>query len=192
MPTDIRGRRRVGGGHNIPVALNADPVFNAQYFREVVAGGDIYATLGEVTPSQPASPEVATEFAPLGNAIPQSVSPHDYYTFHLGDIFFPGAPAWVLDQKTETPLMCMWGNGLLLAPNRGFQAYPDIAPLYYPTLPRVATPWGAIAKYPWSVGVLPGVSGIGQSPQLSPEIPLSDLNWNPEANVDFEPPRSDY
>lgn len=183
--SDPRSRRRVGGGHNIPSTLNLDPMAYAAYFRQEVTGGDINTTLGEVTPSQPAPPQEATEFAPTGNAQPTPISPHDFYTFHLGDLFFPGAPAWVLDQKTETPLMCLWGNGLLLAPNRGFQAYAPIPPLYYPTLPRVATPWGAAAAYPWGVPV---------SQEFSAEVPIvgNAADWNPEANVNFDPTRSDY
>jgi hypothetical protein len=191
MRTDMRERRRIGGGHNIPTLLNLDPAAYARYFTPVVAGTDLYGTLGEVTPSQPAMPQEATEFAATGNAIPTQISPHDFYTFHLGDLFFPGGPAWVLDQKFETPLMCIWGNGLLLAPNRGFQAYQPIPPIYYPTLPRVATPWGAQANYPWYDGVLPGVSGTGAEPQFSPEAQAS-ADWNPAPNVDFAPTMSDY
>lgn len=184
--TNPKARRRIGGGNNVPSSLfNLDPAAFSAYLQQEVTGGDLYGTLGEVTPSQPASPDQATQFAPTGNAIPVQVSPHDFYSFHLGDLFFPGAPAWVLDQKTETPLVCLWGNGLLLAPNRGFQAYPAIPPIYHPTLPRVATPWGAAAAYPWGVPVL-------QEKSIETPIYGDQSNFDPTPNIDFQSVGSDY
>jgi hypothetical protein len=120
------------------MSVQTDPTERARLFPEVVTGRRINDVLGEVTPDQ--APWLAT--------------PSAFYSYHHGDVFFPGAPGWVLDQKTETPLMCQWGNGLLLAPNRGFQAYPPVAPYQTPAnLVRLAAPWGTFSPE-WGVPIV--------------------------------------
>lgn len=116
---------------------HSDPAGRTRWSPEVhlterVAGVDLYGTLGARTPAQPS----------------MGIGPNPFYTYHPADIFYPGAGAWVLDQKFETPLMCTWGNGTLLAPNRGMPVFGGVNgeppnPVNMPMIPRVATPWGA-------------------------------------------------
>lgn len=112
--------------------FSPEAILGARQVPLVVTGQDLYATMAAYTP--PASPAPPTA--------------NGFYSYHQGDFFTPGAPGWVLDQRYETPLMCMWGNGTLLRPNRGIPPYgtradhrpPD--PFQAPFLPHVATPWG--------------------------------------------------
>jgi hypothetical protein len=140
------------------VAIQTDPQYRPRFTPEIVSG-DAYAVLGDITPDQ-------TYLETL---------PHSYYRYHPGDFFVPGAPGWVLDQKWENPLMCIWGNGLLLAPNRGFQPFPSTPPIDCGFIERTARPWGTSSPG-WIVPVMQ---------EMSAEIQDTE-GFQPLANIDFQ------
>jgi len=144
---------------------------------ENVVGEDLYATLGARTPSQP----------PLTPA-----TPNPFYHYHRGDLLSPGAPVWVLDQKTETPLMCQWGNGTLLAPNRGMPVWGTMAdntppePVQEPWLPKTATPWGAALPFS-NPPIFQQSVELDSNGQYNPDVTYFDPtlggtapSWDPE------------
>ena len=126
------------------MSLQTDPLGRQRFLPEEILGQNIDATLGSLTPGT--HPYIETGVARDANA--------PFYSYHLGDVFGPGAAAWVLDQKHETPLMAIWGNGLMLLPNRGIGPYPStpvyadsVPPLQAPFIPRMARDWGALGVF---------------------------------------------
>ena len=147
------------------MAVQTDPQYRPRFIPQIVSG-DAYAVLGEITPDQTY----------------EETLPHAYYSYHPGDFFVPGAAGWVLDQKWENPLMCLWGNGLLLAPNRGFQPYPSTAPIDCGFMPRTATPWGT-TSLGWNVPVLQEYSQ--ETVDTGSFQPLPDVEFAPTISGDY-------